>query len=167
MTTQRIAADANGPRATFEDIEVGQDLGVLEWEVEAEDAHTQLHTDRDYDPWYVTGMPEQGVVVPPQMQYRPPRWLLSRNYNIRGLFYKWEFENVRPMTPGMKLTLSGRISDKYIRNEREFVAYSVEARDADGDIVFTTTRTHVLDALSRDTPRTGQGIDSGIKREKI
>ena len=42
-------------------------------------------------------------VAPPQIQYRPPRWLLSRNYNVRGVFFRWEFEHKAPLHAGVKI----------------------------------------------------------------
>ena len=163
----RITEDANGPRTTFEEIEVGHDLGSIDWEVTPGDIVNQTHLDQDFDPWYALDSPFGGPIAPPQMQYRPPRWLLSRNYNIRGLFYRWEMDNVRPIEPGVKLRLTGTIAEKYVKNDREFVVYAVEARSEDGDVVFRTRRTHVLDVLSRDVPRSGTGIDSGIKQERL
>lgn len=167
VSKTRISEDGGGPRTTFEEIVIGQSLGKMEWEITVEDIEKQCHLDQDFDPWYFIDSPFGGVIAPPQIQYRPPRWLLSRNYNIRGLFYNWELENIQPIRPGVKLVLSGQIADKYIKNDREFVVYQVEAHDDDGQLVFRTRRTHVLDALSRSAPRAGQGIDSGIKLEKL
>ncbi|HEU5116202.1 MAG TPA: hypothetical protein VFT74_05940, partial [Isosphaeraceae bacterium] len=80
---------------------------------------------------------------------------------------KWELENIRPIRPGVTLTLTGRIADKYLRNGREFVVYEVEAHDPTGTSVFRTRRTHVLDLAGSKAPREGRGIDSGIKQERI
>jgi len=163
----RIARDEHGERANYGDIEVGSDLGVLEWVVSPEDIDKQCLIDDDYHSMYVLGSPESGRIAPPQIQYRPPRWLFSRKHNVRGMFYKWSMENVKPILPGMTITVSGRISDKWIRNDREFVEFYSEGSDEGGDVVFRTTRVHVLDALKRTAVREGEGIDSGIKAEHI
>ena len=169
MTTQpaRIAEDENGPRTTYDEIEIGKKLGEMDWLVTEEMIDTQCQIDQDFDPWYSLSSPWGGRIAPPQISYRPPRWLLSRTYNIRGLFCGWEMENLAPVKPGVTLHVTATVVDKYIRNNREFVTYQSEAVGPDGAPVFRTRRTHVLDVVERDAPRAGKGVDSGIKAEKI
>ena len=62
-----------------------------------DDIEKQCVIDEDFHPWFALESPWDGRIAPPQLQYRPPRWLLSRTYNIRGVFYKWEFENLKPI----------------------------------------------------------------------
>jgi len=163
----RVAEDEHGKRATYEDIEVGHSLGSIEWTVTTDMIDRQCEVDADYHFWYSIESPWGARIAPPQLSYRPPRWLLSRTYNVRGVFYKWELENIRPLRPGITLTVSGTIVAKYIKNEREFIVYEAEASEPDGTLVFRTRRTHVLDVVERTAPRGGTGIDSGIKPEKI
>jgi len=163
----RVAEDAHGRRADFADIEVGKLLGEMEWTVTDAMIDTQCAIDADYHVWYSLDSPWGGRIAPPQISYRPPRWLLSRTYNVRGLFYRWEMENLRPIRAGETLRVSATIVDKYVKNEREFIVYQAEGRDASGAPVFRTRRTHVLDFVSRDAPRAGRGVDTGIKAERI
>ena len=163
----RIAHDDHGERTVYDDIEVGSDLGELEWVVSSEDIDKQCLIDDDYHAMYILGSEDGSRIAPPQIQYRPPRWLFSRKYNVRGMFYKLGMENVKPILAGMTITVSGRIADKWIRNDREFVEFYSEGYDEAGDVVFRTTRVHVLDALKRTTAREGEGIDSCIKAEHI
>jgi hypothetical protein len=163
----RVAKDSRGPRAQFDDIEIGRSLGEMEWVVTEDMIDTQCALDVDYDVWYSLESPWGGRIAPPQISYRPPRWLLSRAYNIRGLFYRWEMENVRPIRPGVALRIHAHVADKYVKNEREFIVYEAEATDSDGNVIFRTRRTHVLDFVERSAQREGQGIDSGIKAERI
>src|SRR5665213_2380170 len=165
--TKRVAEDSRGPRVQFSEIEIGNSLGEIEWTVTAEMIDTQCALDADYAVWYSLDSPWEGRIAPPQLSYRPPRWLLSRTYNIRGLFVRWEMDNVRPIKPGVTLRVAARISDKYVKNEREFVVYEAEATDPEGSVVFRTRRTHVLDFIERSAQREGEGIDSGIKAERI
>ena len=99
----RIAEDENGPRTTFDEIEIGKVLGEMDWVVTEEMIDSQCHMDLDYDLWYSVDSPWRGRVAPPQISYRPPRWLLSRTYNIRGLFCRWEMENLLPIRPSRRL----------------------------------------------------------------
>lgn len=163
----RIAEDQHGPRAEFDSIEVGKSLGEMEWLVTDEMIDTQCAIDADYHVWFRLDSPWGGRIAPAQISYRPPRWLLSRNYNVRGLFYRWEMENLRPIRPGAKLRVTASIVDKYVKNGREFIVLRAEATDPDGNVVFRTRRTHVLDFIDRTAPRAGQGVDSGVKAERI
>ena len=163
----RVAFDEKGKRTTYEEIEVGADLGTMEWKITEEDIEKQCNLDDEYHFWYSVGSPFGGRIAPPQLQYRPPRWLISRTYNIRGVFYKWEMENIRPLKAGMTVTLRGRIASKWIKNDREFVKYETEGYDENGELLFRTGRVHALDVLKATAPREGAGVDSGIKKEKI
>ncbi len=163
----RVAEDGNGPRTRFEDIEVGTVLGEMDWVVTEDMIDRQCDMDADYAIWYRLSSPWGGRIAPPQISYRPPRWLLSRTYNIRGLFTKWRMENLRPIRPNVQMHIVARVIDKYVRKEREFVVYEAEARDPDDQVVFRTQRTHVLDVLDRTAGREGKGVDSGVKAERI
>jgi len=163
----RVAEDEHGPRTEYDQIEVGKVLGEMEWVVTGDMIDKQCEMDADYHVWYRLQSPWGERIAPPQISYRPPRWLLSRTYNIRGLFYKWEMENVRPVKPDVPMHIVAKIVEKYVRKEREFVVYEAEAKDPEGNVVFRTRRTHVLDMLDRNAGREGKGVDSGIKAEKI
>jgi hypothetical protein len=167
VSRTRISRDESGERVTFEEIEIGASLGDLEWIVTPEDIDKQCILDDDRHDWFLTDSPFGGRIAPPQIQYRPPRWLLSRKYNLRGVLYKWEFENVKAIRPGEPIMVAGRIVDKWIKNNREFVKLEAVGRDHRGEIVFKTWRVHALDVIDRSAPREGVGIDSGIKAERI
>ena len=162
----RVLEDSQGRRAAFEDIEVGQSIGEMEWQVTDDLIDLQCHLDQDFDPLF---FPQGGNarIAPPQITYRPPRWLFSRAYNVRGLFVRWESESFRAIEANTTLKVAGSIVEKYIKKDREFVVYETEGKDAAGNLVFRTRRTHVLDFVERSAPRAGAGIDSGIKPEKI
>jgi acyl dehydratase len=162
----RVEEDAQGRRTQYEEIEVGKDLGALDWRVTAADIVKQCAADEDFCDAYFLGA-EEARIAPPQIQYRPPRWLLSRTYNIRGVFYAWSLENVRPIRCGETLTVRGRVADKWIKNEREFVAFEFVAKGPEGDTVFRTRRVHALDVIRNSAPRAGAGVDSGLKPERL
>lgn len=163
----RVAEDGHGRRTDYDEIEVGKLLGEMEWVVTDEMIDKQCEMDADYHVWYRLASPWGGRIAPPQISYRPPRWLLSRTYNVRGLFVKWEMENVRPIRPNVTLRVAATVVDKYVKKDREFVVYQAEARDPDGNVVFRTRRTHVLDVVERTAERQGKGVDSGIKAERL
>lgn len=163
----RVLEDGSGRRATFEDIELGRTLEEMEWEITNDLIDLQCIIDQDFDPLFFPQDTGQKRVAPPQITYRPPRWLFSRTYNVRGLFVRWENESFRAIEPNTKIKVTGSIVDKFIKKDREFVVYQAEGRDHAGNLMFRTKRTHVLDVIERSVPRAGAGIDSGIKPERI
>lgn len=165
-TKARVLEDAGGRRTSFDEIQVGHSLGEMDWEITADMIDLQCNLDQDFDPLYFLG-DGAGRVAPPQITYRPPRWLFSRAYNVRGLFVRWEMESLGVIRAGMKLKVSASIVDKFVKKDREFVVYEAEGRDVSGTVLFRSRRTHVLDFIERSAPREGAGVDSGIKPEKI
>jgi acyl dehydratase len=163
----RMVEDATGKRTTYEVIEVGKDLGSFEWTVTPEDIERQCMLDDHWHDWFQKDSPWGGPIAPPQIQSRPPRWLLGRTYNVRGVSYKHDFEYLKPIKPGEKLIISGKISDKYIKRDREFVRWDTFAHDENGGLVFTASRVQAMDVIKRTAPREGVGIDGGIKPERI
>lgn len=166
-TKTRVLEDSKGRRASFEDIQVGQSLGQMEWQITDELIDLQCQLDQDFDPMFFPQSNGDKRVAPPQITYRPPRWLFSRAYNVRGLFVRWDSESFRAIEPNTTIRVTGSIVDKFVKKDREFVVYQAEGRDADGNLIFRTRRTHVLDFVERSAPREGAGIDSGIKPEQI
>ena len=165
-TRTRVSEDSQGTRAAYEDIRIGESIGQMEWRITDDLIDLQCQLDCDFDPLF---FPQGGGarIAPPQITYRPPRWLFSRAYNVRGLFVRWESETFRAIEPDTTLTVAGSIVEKFIKKDREFVVYAAEGKDAGGNLIFRTRRTHVLDFVERSAPREGVGIDSGIKPEKI
>lgn len=165
LSQVRIARDARGARTRFEDLEVGKDLGSTEF------VFTQLQIDQtcdrlnDHHPFYELSSPFGGTVCPVYMTYWLTRMLFSQTYSVRGLFYKWNFELFEPVKPQVKYSLSARLTEKWIKNDREFVAYESVCKDPQGNLVFTTRRAHTLDFIKRTAPKSGEhGIDSSDAR---
>lgn len=164
----RIARDSNGERSSYDEIVVGQDLGTLDWEVREEDIVKQRMIDDDEAPMFVDGGESyESMIAPPQLNYRPPRWLFSRTYNVRGVLYRWGFESFAPLRPGTTVKVAGYVSDKWIKNDREFVEYTATGTNQNGELLFRSSRVHALDVITRSAPRDGVGVDSGKKAEKI
>ncbi len=158
---KRVARDSGGERTLYEDIAVGEDLGSIEWEFDQAAIGRICETDDDFHEWYSVESPYGGTVAPTLITYPPVRHLFSRRYNVRGLFYWYETENFAPLKPNVKYTITGRICDKWIKREREFVQYEATCYDPHGVRVFHTRRAHALDFLTRDVPKEASGIDSG------
>ncbi|HYF18452.1 MAG TPA: hypothetical protein VEA40_11345 [Ramlibacter sp.] len=157
----RVARDQAGERTRYEDIEVGAPLGPMPWSFDQAAIARICESDDDFHEWYSVESPWGGTIAPCLISYPPVRLMFSQRYNVRGLFYGYEMENHAPLRPDVAYTLTGRISRKWIKNNREFVEYEAHCHDPQGQLVFTTRRSHALDFLTRDVPKTATGVDSG------
>jgi hypothetical protein len=157
----RVARDPKGERTDYEKIEIGKDLGSAELLITQEQIDAMCERREFWHPWFSIGSPFGGTVAPMLLSYGTPRLLFSQVYNVRGLFYKWAFENFQPLRPNVPMVVSARLSEKWVKNDREFVAYEATCKDADGRVVFTTRRAHALDYIKRSAPKEGEGLDTG------
>lgn len=158
----RVAHDPKGERTDFEDLEVGRDLGAAELLITQEQINAFCERHSFWHPFYSIGSPFGGTVSPMGLSYGIPRLLFSQVYNVRGLFYKWAFENLQPLRPNVPMIVTARLSDKWVKNDREFVAYEAVCKDESGNVVFTTRRAHALDYIKRTAPKVGEGLDTGM-----
>ena len=160
-TAKRVARDAAGGRTRYEDIAIGDDLGTMEWSFDEAAIRGICESDDDFHEWYAVESPYGGVITPVLISYPPVRLLFSRKFNVRGLFYWFEMENYAPLKPNVTYTISGRICDKWIKRNREYVQYEATCYGPQGQKVFYTRRAHALDYLTRDVPKEAVGLDSG------
>jgi len=158
---QRVARDRRGPRTTFDEIVVGDDLGTVEWSFTRDMIAGIAETDDDYHEWYAVDSPYGGVIAPVLISYPPVRLLFSRKYNVRGVFYSFEMQNMQPLRPDVVYIITARVCDKWTKRDREFVQYEAVCVDPGGRVVFRTKRAHALDYLPVTVPKTAMGIDSG------
>ncbi len=150
----RIGADGQGRRATYDELEVGKDLGVADFRVTQEQIDQVCERTRYHHPFYEVDSPFGGTVAPIVMTFLLPRNMFSRVYNVRGLFYKWAYDFTSPVLPGVDYLVRAHVTDKWIKKEREFVAYEATCEDKRGNLIFTTRRAHVLDYIKTTAPKT-------------
>jgi acyl dehydratase len=160
----RIASDRFGPRTTFEELEIGKDLGTEEFLVTQAQIDQVCDRLEDHHPYYEVNSPFGGTVAPVSMTYLITRALFSQTYSVRGLFYKWAVDCMQPVRPGVRHTVTGTLTNKWVKNEREFVAYESVCKDEKGNVIFTTQRAHVLDFIKRTAPKVAHGIGSSSAR---
>ena len=157
-TGARVLRDAYGERTPFEAIEVGRSLGRIEWTPAQSQVDQVCERMEDHHPFYEVDSPFGGTVVPIGMTYLLGRRLLYETYNVRGLLYKWRTGLHGPIKAGTTYLFEAAIAEKWVRNEREFIAYDARCTDAaSGQVVMTTRRSHVLDFIKRTAPRQDGG----------
>jgi acyl dehydratase len=165
LGTVRIRKDVRGQRSDYDEFEVGKDLGSAPFRVTQQQIDQSCERNEFHHPFYEVASPLGGTVAPVGMTYGTTRMLFSQNYSVRGLFYKWAFEFLAPIKPETDYVVSARLADKWIKNDREFVAYESVCKDAQGNVIFTTRRAHTLDYIKRTAPKVGEGgIDSADAR---
>lgn len=160
-TTQaRVLIDGRGKRTEYDEFEIGAEFKPYELALTPQQIDYFCEGHQDYHEWYSVNSPFGGRICPPLMNYRIARDMFSSRYNVRGLLYEYETENINPMRPGKRMRVTGRITNKWIKNEKEFVEYRVTGVDEDGLEIFRTRRVHVLDALPRTAPRKGSNMNT-------
>lgn len=145
----RLSIDGCGKRTEYDEFQIGAEFEPHEWLLTTEQIDLFCEGNQDYHEWYAVDSPFGGRVCPPLMNYLPIRNMFSSRYNVRGLLYEYEAENINPIKPGKKMRATGKISKKWIKNDKEFVEYRVTCVDEDGVEIFRTRRVHVLDARPR------------------
>lgn len=160
----RILRDSAGIRTTFEELEIGKDLGAAEWTPTQAQIDQVCERMEDHHPYYELNSPFGNTVVPVSMTYLLTRGLFSQTYSVRGLFYKWTVDLMEPMTPAITYIIKATLSEKWIRNDREFVAYESTCTAPDGRVMFKTRRAHVLDFIKRTAPKVGEGVGTSDAR---
>lgn len=153
----RILRDAAGVRTTFDELEIGKDLGALDWTPTQSQVDQVCERMEDHHPFYEVESPFGGTVVPTHMTYLMIRGLFSQTYSVRGLFYKWGLQLLEPIRTGVTYRVEAKLTEKWVKNDREFVAYEGICRDPSGTVVFRTRRAHVLDFIKRTAPKVGEG----------
>jgi hypothetical protein len=161
----RIHRDVRGVRSEYDDFEIGKDLGSVEFLVTQAQIDQFCERTEYHHPYFELDSPFGGTVAPVGLTYATTRLLFSQNYSVRGLFYKWAFEFLEPVRPDVHYVVTARLTEKWIKNDREFVAYESVCRDPQGNVIFTTRRAHTLDYIKRTAPKVGDGgIDSADGR---
>ena len=61
----------------------------------------------------------------------------------------WEFH--RPMRPGQKVLLKGRVHDRYEKRGREYIAMEATAWDEDGQLLCRMVTTHAWPVQGSET----------------
>jgi hypothetical protein len=134
------------PRTRYSEIEVGAEFAPAEWVVTEPQIDYFCEGNEDHHEWYSVESPWGGRIAPPLMNYRPARGRFSSMYNVRGLLYAYESEYLNPVRPNTIMRITGKITDKWLKNDKAFVAYEVTCEDEDGLPVFWTRRVHLLDS---------------------
>lgn len=162
----RILRDTAGVRTQFEELEIGKDLGTQTLRVTQSQIDQLCERMEDHHPYYELTSPFGTTIAPLSSTYLITRGLFSQTYSVRGLFYRWAVDLLAPIRPDVEYSVIGTLSDKWVKNEREFVAYEAVYTDPVGNVVMTTKRAHVLDFIKRTAPKVGEGVGTSDARSE-
>ena len=138
---------------TYDDVEVGQELPPLTYELTPERVHWYLEEAEETNPIYSD--PELaschglgGPVTPPMiaLMYAPPLDMLAglgRQLPAHSIHAISEYTFVRPARPGDVITSKARISAKYLKKDRKYVAVEIHSYNQNGELILVNTHTSV------------------------
>ena len=134
-------------------IEPGLELGTRELVITPDRIEKYAGSIDDRNPWYTDDSPFGGPIAPAavlnyEMElfggWHPPG-IKGRILNTDQI---WEFH--RPMRPGQRVVLRGRVHDRYQKRGREYIAMEATAWDEDGQLLCRTVTTHAWPVQSPD-----------------
>ena len=129
-----------GSQENFEAIPIGMDLGVFEMTLDEE---TVKHR-TELVQWEAKGPAESG--------FAPPGFTISHHAGMKfkalpemrvSIWAKSEHEFLKPMKLGGKIFIRGRVVDKYIKRERNYMVTELETVDEAGEVLMRSRETSV------------------------
>lgn len=124
-------------RISYDAIAVGEELGPVEYLIDAEAVQEYCGDWDDPNPLYREGSPERGPIMPPAymaglacFHLLRTRWDSSGTMNVAT-----EHRNFRPVSVGDTITVKGRAVDKFVRRGLENIVVQSETYDSKGNLV--------------------------------
>ena len=125
-------------------IHPGLELGDREIVVTEEWIEKYRRSIDDENPWYAGESPFGGPIAPAVVfNYEMEMfkgWHPPGIGNVLNTGQTWEFR--RPMRPGQRVTLKGRVAERYLKRGREYVAMEATAYDEEGNLLCRTVTVH-------------------------
>jgi len=130
-------------------IEPGLDLGTRELVITPDWIEKYMGSIDARNPWYTDDSPFGGAIAPCavfnyEMElfagWHPP----GISGRILNTGQTWEFR--RPMRPGQRVILKGRVQDRYWKQGREYISMEARAYDEEGALLCRTVATHAWPA---------------------
>ncbi|MDP7240237.1 MAG: MaoC family dehydratase N-terminal domain-containing protein [Dehalococcoidia bacterium] len=118
-------------------IELGDELGPWEYEVNKEMIRRMTEVLDEPDLWYWEDSPFGGPIAPATISADDYIRVLETRFMHRGAVHtKAEHEFINPVRPGKRYTVRGKVADRYQKKGRDYVIIESVTTDQDGvDIV--------------------------------
>ncbi|MFC2005451.1 MaoC family dehydratase [Chloroflexota bacterium] len=138
---------------TYDDVEVGQELPILTYELTPERVHWYLEEAEETNPFYSDAEFAKrrgldGLVAPPMiacMYAAPPEILaaLGRQFPAHTIHASAEYTFVRPARPGDIITSKARIRDKYLKKGRKYIVMEIKSFNQNDELILMNIHTSV------------------------
>jgi acyl dehydratase len=130
---------------SYETIEVGEELGKKEVVITDEMIRACTGAIESSHPWYFEDSPFGGRIAPPTIFDNDTLRMLDENYDRFGSVHAkqaWEFKN--PAKLGKRVTLTVRLTDKYVKRGRGWIVMELVAVDEDGREICRSKHTSLM-----------------------
>src|SRR5262249_94766 len=120
---------------TWENIVVGEEFGPLEVVISDHAVKSYVYAIDDYHPWYLHDSPFGGRIAPAALLTRALLDLLHLEYDavrLRALHVRQELGLFGPLKVGQRITLRGRVEDKFVKRGEPYVVLVGHGCDNDG-----------------------------------
>lgn len=129
---------------TFDQIEIGEEFDPVEYRLTREMILKQAEAVEDYNPWYREDSPYGGPIALPTStcrDYLP--LMLGWRYTFAGIaiLAKHEAEFLNPARPDSRITVRGKVADKYIKRGRPYIVIECSSVDEEGRQITRTKHT--------------------------
>jgi acyl dehydratase len=143
-------ANMNKKEFSFENIEMGKDLGRKEILITDEMIQKYTHAIETDHPWYLNDSPFGGRIAPPTIFDNETLRLLDSKYARFGSIHAkqaWEFKY--PVFLGKRYVVAARVVDKYVKRERGYIVMEMRVISEDGTEVCCGQHTSIVSLKRR------------------
>jgi len=128
-------------KSSFEDIPIGLELGPLEIVLDNAFIQNRIGTVQ----WEESTLLDREKIVPPGItisQHAAMKFKAVPELRA-SIWAKSHHEFIKPMVAGSKITIHGRIVEKYVRRGRNYIVAEYETVDESGTVLMKSRETAV------------------------
>ena len=120
---------------------IGTDLGTMEMTLDENTVNERLQLSQ----WEARELVDKLQIAPPGMTiHQHARMRLAKFSNVRaGIWAKSEHEFLKPMKIGSKVFIRGKVVDKYVKRDRNYVVSEFETVDEAGEVLMRSRETAI------------------------
>ena len=138
--SRNMVEEMTDSQIDYETLEIGHDLGTLEMVLDEKAIGDRVNLVG----WQDSRPVEQGLAPPGITIWQHARMKFGALPQMRvSIWAKSEHEFLKPMKIGDKVTIRGRIVDKYTKRGRNYMVTELETRDETGEVLMRSRETGV------------------------
>jgi len=145
------------PAPTYENLVLGEELGPLYYKVDERKLKDYCYSVDDWDP--ASFPPRPGAITPVLLCGNDCLRIIWAKYSSAGgtgLHAKQEFEIFNPVRLGKKITITGSVSDKYIKRDKQWMQTTALVEDEDGLPILRGIATETSGSISKAKGASGE-----------